>query len=239
MSSSIVNPPTQAEAGARPPRSIRVAIIVGVRLYRESVADALSRRPQLALVATGSDPVDAPAIVRDERPDVVLLDPMGADGPAIVRAARRAHDRVRVVVLGIDDRSNEVLALLEAGAAGYVAPEASIDELVDVACSAADGNVVCSPRAVRSLAERLTQLSHARSERRLLTPREREVAALIGQGLSNKQIAHQLQIEVATVKNHVHHILAKLQVERRGVAASLLRGAQPNAWDSATRSAVI
>ena len=85
---------------------------------------------------------------------------------------------------------------------------------------------MCSPRVVASLAARLAELAEQRSGRVAvvdLTAREREIGALIERGLSNKQIACQLCIEVPTVKNHVTHILGKLHVERRGAAAALLR----------------
>ena len=218
---STETPGTGVEAG-----SIRVVIVVGVRLYRDGVSAAFRRQGDFDVVAIGSDAGHAAELVGTHAADVALLDLSGCDGPRVVRAARAARDSVRVVILGIDESAQDVIPLFEAGAAGYVTREASLHELLDVARRAVNGEAMCSPRVVASLAARLAELAEQRSGRVAvgdLTAREREIGALIEQGLSNKQIACQLCIEVPTVKNHVHHILGKLQVERRGAAAALLR----------------
>ncbi len=206
--------------------SIRVVIVVGVRLYREGVSAAFRRQADFDLVAIGSDAADAAELVSAHGADVALLDLSGHDGPQVVRAVRAAREGVRVVILGIDERAEHVVPLLEAGAAGYVTREASLHELLNVSRCAVDGEALCSPRVVAALAARLADLARERSGPSAvgdLTAREREIVGLIDRGMSNKQIARQLCIEVPTVKNHVHHVLAKLRVERRGAAAALLR----------------
>jgi two-component system, NarL family, nitrate/nitrite response regulator NarL len=205
---------------------IKILLVIGVRLYRDGVGAAFRRAPSFELVATGSRAADAPGLVREHRPDVAVLDVDRDDGRPIVRAVRAAHAGVRVVLLGIEERVEHVIPLLESGAAGYLTPDASLDELLHVVRCAAQGETLCSPRVVGSLAARLADLAerrHATHELIELTAREREIVTLIDQGLSNKQIASRLCIEVATVKNHVHHILVKLHVERRGAAAALMR----------------
>jgi two-component system nitrate/nitrite response regulator NarL len=205
---------------------IRILLVIGVRLYRDGVGAAFMRAPNFELVATGSRAADAPDLVREHRPDVAVLDVDPHDGLPIVRAVRAAHASVRVVLLGIEERVEHVIPLLESGAAGYVTPDARLEELLNVVRCAAQGETLCSPRVVGSLAARLADLAerrHAKRELVELTAREREIITLIDQGLSNKQIATRLCIEVATVKNHVHHILVKLHVERRGAAAAAMR----------------
>ena len=119
-----------------------------------------------------------------------------------------------------------MLPLAEAGIAGWVTREASVDDLRATVASAAAGEAVFSPRLAASLLRRVAALA---SERRVgaqatpLTRRQREILALIDEGLSNKEIARRLSIEVATVKNHVHNILEKLEVTRRAEAAALVR----------------
>ena len=143
-----------------------------------------------------------------------------------MRELRAAHDALKVIVLAIDEQEDCVLPLVEAGAAGYVTHEASLAELFSVVRSAVRGEALCSPRIVASLARRLTQMADqrpVRAELGELTVRERQIARLLDEGLSNKEIAIQLCIEVATVKNHVHNILEKLHVHRRGEAAARLR----------------
>jgi DNA-binding NarL/FixJ family response regulator len=205
---------------------IRVVLVIGVRLYRDGLRAAVGRVPNFDLVATASSADEAPDLVRTFRADVALLDVGTHNGPAIICAVRAARPGARVVVLGIEERADHVVPLLEAGAAGYVTREASLAELLNVIRCAARGETLCSPSVVASLAARLADLAGRREASPgivELTAREREIIGLIDQGLSNKQIARRLCIEVTTVKNHVHHILVKLQVERRGAAAAMLR----------------
>src|SRR2546421_13075479 len=124
----------------------------------------------------------------------------------------------------------DVLASAEAGAIAYVPREASLEDLVAVIECAVRGEAVCSPRVAGALLRRIAVLAtDGRSDRvpARLTKREREIMGLIDEGLSNKEIAKRLRIEVATVKNHVHNILEKLQVHRRGEAAARVRAALP------------
>jgi DNA-binding NarL/FixJ family response regulator len=219
------------------PRTIRVAIVVGVRLYLDGLSAAFRGTPDFEFVAAGSEPGHAPELVRTRRADVVLLDVAGADGCAVVRAVRAACPGVRVVILGIEEKIDRVIPLLEAGATAYVTRDTRLEALIDVTRRAVDGEALCSPRVVASLAARLAELAQQREPTlpgAELTPREHEIVGLIDRGLSNKQIAGQLCIELATVKNHVHHILVKLRVERRGAAAASLR--QPNDRVSSARS---
>ena len=214
------------ETGAGRHRAIRVAVVVAVRLYRDGLAAAFEREAGFELVATGSRVDQASELVCDHDANVALLDVAGSDAATIIPAVRAARPGVRVVVLGIEERAENVVPLLEAGAAGYVTRDASLAELLDVARRAVRGETLCPPRVVASLASRLADLAEQRRVEPAileLTVREREIVKLIAEGLSNKQIATRLCIEVATVKNHVHHILVKLQVERRGAAAALLR----------------
>jgi DNA-binding NarL/FixJ family response regulator len=133
--------------------------------------------------------------------------------------------RIPLVVIGIADSDSDVLDCVERGAAGFVTRDASIEELAGAIRRAANGELVCSPRTAGSLVRRLSALA---AELRPvpasvhLTRREREVAALMREDLSNKEIATRLRIEVATVKNHVHNVLDKLRVHRRAEAARLL-----------------
>ena len=120
-----------------------------------------------------------------------------------------------------------MVPLVEAGAAGYLTRDASLRDLFAALSSAVRDEVLCSPRIVASLARRLARLAEQHATRPTpasLTAREAEVVGLLDAGLSNKEIATRLCIELPTVKNHVHHILEKLHVNRRGEAAARLRG---------------
>jgi DNA-binding NarL/FixJ family response regulator len=197
-----------------------------IRLYREGLADALGASGRCEVAATAADVFSALDAAETHRPDVVLLDLALVDGGDAVAELSALDPPAKVVALGVREVPSEVIALAEAGVAGYVPRDATLDELVDVVESVARGEMVCSPRIAALLLHRVAAArdsgnGHEPDAR--LTPRQNEIAGLIEQGLSNKQIAQRLSIEVATVKNHVHSILDKLGVEGRAAAAAHVR----------------
>ena len=207
---------------------IRAVVVAEVRFYRDGLAQLLAHRQGCTVAATASGPEEALAAVRDHDPDVVLLALGDATGSALVQEIVEERPGSRVVALGVAEEEDDVLALAEAGVSGYVTTDGSADDVLAVVESVARGETLCSPRIAATLLRRVAALTHERRTRpddERLTVRERQVLALIEQGLSNKEIARGLCIEVATVKNHVHNILEKLQVNRRGEAAALLRRA--------------
>jgi len=215
---------------------IRVAIVADIRLYREGLARVLERQPNISVVATAATSDGSLAPLLQLGPDVILIDKAMPDSLAAMRRVAVAAPGAKVVSLSVregegegeDDR--DVLASAEAGAIAYVPREASLEDLVAVIECAVRGEAVCSPRVAGALLRRIAALAtDGRSDRvpARLTKREREIMGLIDEGLSNKEIAKRLRIEVATVKNHVHNILEKLQVHRRGEAAARLRAALP------------
>ena len=137
---------------------------------------------------------------------------------AVRRQLATAAPEAKIVITGVPEDYGGVVCLVEAGIAGYATADQPMADVAASVLSAADGELQCSPRVSAALAERVAVLSAAQRQVNggtSLTPREREIAALIGDGLSNKQIARRLSIELATVKNHVHNMLRKLGVTRR------------------------
>ena len=131
----------------------------------------------------------------------------------------------KILPLAVNATDDDVIAWAEVGAVGYVSREASIEDLATTIEGVAKGETICSPRITTLLFQRVATLAHEGrpdQPRPRLTPREREVARLIQRGHSNKEIASELHIEVATVKNHVHSILKKLEIRRRGEAVARL-----------------
>ena len=130
------------------------------------------------------------------------------------------------VALALGETESEIIDWAEAGVSAYVTREASIDELVIVIERVTRGEVLCSPKVAGSLFRRVSALATGGQTSPApvrLTARERQIVDLINEGLSNKEIAGQLVIELATVKNHVHNVLVKLNVARRGEAAARVR----------------
>lgn len=203
-----------------------LVVLARVRLYRDGLAELFASRAEFTVAATAANEADALELICELAPDIVLLALDRGTGAPFVREIVASAPETRVVAIGIADDDPEVLPLAEAGVAGYVTTDASAEEVVSVVESVARGEALCSPRIAAALLQRVATLSRGEQPspgRAALTAREREIVDLIEQGLSNKEIARRLQIEVATVKNHVHHILEKLNVARRGEAAALLR----------------
>lgn len=204
---------------------LRVLIVSDVRFYREGLERALNIQPRVAVVGVATHS-GAPALLTSLDVDVVLLDLLLQDDIlASVRAVTRRVPGARVVVLAGPDVEQMIVDCAEAGISGYVTRDHSLDELTTVLERAARGEVICTPRVAGILLHRVSVLARDRrgpDRTSALTSRELEVVGLIGQGLSNKQIARRLSIEVPTVKNHVHSILRKVGAARRGEVASRL-----------------
>jgi len=207
---------------------IRVLVISAICLYREGLAEMLERTGVISVVGSARDVTEGLAQWSGlgEPPEVILLDTVPEDADLQIRALLAALPDARVLALTVPNRENEILAVAEVGIAGFVTSEASVAELVAAIESVARGESLCSPSVVAALLRRLGSLARSWAEAdptQPLTRREREILELIDEGLSNKQIAQRLRIELPTVKNHVHNILGKLGVRRRAEAAALVR----------------
>ncbi len=217
-----------------------------VRLYRDGLLLALAGRNALRTLGVAADAGAARALAALHAPDVVLLDTGMPGALDLARALRREAPSVTLVAFAVADVGPDVVACAEAGIAGYVPRDASVDDVVAAIHAAMRGELHCSPHVTASLFARIAALSDTGAARGAtpraasatrdaevpltpvvgdaLTRREHEIVRLIDAGLSNKEIGARLRIGTATVKNHVHHILEKLHVRRRGEAAARVRG---------------
>ena len=185
----------------------------------------LGARDGLIVVGAESDGRGAALRLEQITPDVALGEMGLPDLDALTQALAGRSRAIPLVAIGIADSDTEVIACAERGFAAYVTRDGCVDELVATIRAAGKGELTCSPRIAGTLMRRLGALAaelHPASSMARLTRREQEIAALMRQDLSNKEIATRLRIEVATVKNHVHNVLDKLQVHRRSDAARLL-----------------
>jgi DNA-binding NarL/FixJ family response regulator len=199
---------------------IRVLIVAGVRIYRQGLASALSSSEALAVVDEVSDSRSARDAIIQARPDVVILDVALTDSLALMRDLRAQFAATQVIAFAVGPDSASIIACAEAGAAGYVAADASIDELIAAVVGLMANELVCSPRIAHDLFRRIGAQEPRSQAEPPLTARERQVLELVRDGLSNKEIARTLNIAVSTVKNHVHNLLEKLKVPSRGHAAA-------------------
>jgi two-component system nitrate/nitrite response regulator NarL len=205
---------------------IFVFVVGGVRVYRESLARALEGHPELRVIGTASAH-HAVRAVGELRPDVVLLDTSTADGIAAARSLAAAAP-ARLVALAASDSDVTVIACAEAGVAAFVASEGTLDDVAAAAAAAVRGESACPPRIAAALLRRVAVVGASErlagaGEFSVLTPREHQVLVLIDEGLSNKEIAARLCIELSTVKNHVHNLLDKLGARGRAEAAARMR----------------
>jgi DNA-binding NarL/FixJ family response regulator len=205
---------------------LSVLIVSEIRLYREGLAALLAHRDSLSVVGTATQADEALHKACGLNPHAVVLDQALPESLMLSRALVQVRPDIRVVALGVPESEDSVLSFAEAGIAGYVPREGSVQDLVDAIERAVRGELQCSPQLAGAIIRRLAWRAAAGSDlpRGPLTARETEIVRLIDQGLSNKEIAVRLGIEVATVKNHVHNLLEKLRVRRRAEAAARIRG---------------
>jgi len=206
-----------------------LVICTHVRLYREALTTVLEREADLEVSGAVGGADECVSAVRASAAEMVLLDSGAPNALDVLARLRRMNPPPRVVALGLPEDEAAVVAYAEGGVSAYVTRGQSVGELIECLRAAAKGDLRCSSRTAGILVRRVATLAAELDSQALaaqpvrLTGRELEIAELMDAGLPNKQIAHRLQIELPTVKNHVHHILDKLDVHGRGEAAAVLR----------------
>jgi two-component system, NarL family, nitrate/nitrite response regulator NarL len=203
----------------------RVLLVADVSVHRDSLVEQLDRESGIQVVGATSHLAQSVAEVWSLSPDLVLLDVAAEARVPAIAALVAAIPDVRVVAFAVPETESDIIACAEAGVAACVTREASFPELVATIERVGSGESLCSPQVAAILLRRVATLAAQRSGEPTasLTAREREILELVGEGLSNKQIAQRLCIELPTVKNHVHNILEKLDVHSRHEAAALMR----------------
>jgi DNA-binding NarL/FixJ family response regulator len=195
-------------------------------LVREGLAASLRDRDGVGVLDAVS--LDSQGVVRiaAASPDVVLVDLGKTDAVAAARLLKAATPNAKLVAFALDEIDADVFACAAAGFCGYVPRESGTDELHRALLDAVDGRMHCAPHIAAAMFRRLADLLRAADPTAALpslTSRESAILALADEGYSNKEIARRLTISCATVKNHMHNILQKLQVTRRGQAVARLR----------------
>ena len=206
---------------------IRVAVIDDNRLVREALSGMLSRLEDMHVVSAPGFSAD---FVEEHAVDVVLLDAGLPDEDTVTLAARVAAERptTRVIIMDLVPVSDDVRELVNAGVSGFVPKDATFDEFTHTIRAVAGGDTVIPRRMTESVFLQIATSAAAptRDDVRM-TPREREVVALIGEGRSNKEIALELAIAPHTVKSHVRNVMEKLALHTRLQIAAYAHGASP------------
>jgi DNA-binding NarL/FixJ family response regulator len=202
---------------------IRVLVVDDHAVVREGLRTFLGLQDGIEVVGEAGDGRAAVAAAERLEPDVVLMDLVmpGLDGVGAMRELRRRLPRCRVIVLTSYAEDDRLLPAIQAGAAGYLLKNVQPRELARAVRAAHAGEALLDPAVAARLVEAIAEPAGAGAApaRERLTPREREVLALLGRGLPNKRIARELGVSEKTVKTHVGHVLAKLGVSDRTQAA--------------------
>ncbi len=204
---------------------LRVLVVDDHPLFRQGVVDTLMKEPGFEVVGEAGTIEEALIRVRLTRPDVVLLDVALPDGSGVdaVGPILQELPATKVAILTSSDDSDVVLAALRAGAAGYLLKGTGSTELIAALKAICRGENYTSPKAASRL---LTEVAHPHTAPGAdLTPRERTVLEMLGQGLTNREIAQRLYLSEKTVKRHVTVVMQKLGVRNRVEAA--LMAAKP------------
>ena len=197
-------------------RPLRIVIVSEVRFLRDSLAEFLERDPSVSVVRLCADLAEVVASSPPLQADVVLVDAALRDGAAAARRTRQVKPDLRIIAYAVRETKEDVIAWAEAGVIGYVPNTAALADLMRLIVDIHGGEQPCSGRVAAELLRRIAIGRNAPSPTLALTRREREAAELIATGLSDKEIARQLNISLATAKAHVHNLLGKLNVQRRG-----------------------
>ncbi len=203
------------------PNVITVAIIEDNRLVREGISALLARSADLKVVAGGAD---AGSVIGNRiHPTVILLD-LGlrnGDSLRVVHRVKEEFPESKVVVMDLMPAQEEIVEFVNAGVAGFIMKDATLDDLVSTIRRVAQGAHVLPPEMTGSLFSEIARVAVARGQPAValeavrMTVREREVIELISEGCSNKEIASRLHIATHTVKSHVRNIMEKLTLHTR------------------------
>ena len=203
--------------------AIRVLIVEDQTLMRQGLRTILELEPGLHVVGEAADGKEGIHAALDLRPDVVLMDIQmpRTNGIEAIQAIRAVWPEARIVILTTFGRDEYVYQGVRAGAVGFLLKDTPADDLIRTVRGVHGGEVFIQPEIASRLLRDLLVPESAPIEP--LTEREREVAVLLAQGRSNREIAARLVLAEGTVKNHVSNILSKLQAENRTQAADIAR----------------
>jgi DNA-binding NarL/FixJ family response regulator len=220
-------------------KMIRTMIIHRTQVVSTAMANILSSEADIQIVSCVGTTREALEVLQECECDVVVLNvtPFAADAVTFVRTVTNLYASIKLIVMGVNDIPELILQYFQAGATGYTDQGDTMAELLKKIRCAYEGEALIAPRVAAALILRVAELTRLvttahpyahdkfslRMQYKELPRREHQILGLIEEGLSNQEIAERLTIELGTVKNHVHSILRKLNVESRRHAVMLKR----------------
>lgn len=200
----------------------RLVLVDDHTLFRKGLAELLERDGLVQVVAMTGQPGEVQELLREHRPDVLILDlnMPGTDGISLMQQLRGEDFNLPILILTVSEAEEDLARALRSGASGYLLKSMEPDDVIDAVQRAVKGETVVAPAMTAKLVSLLgNKSSSSNSLLDSLTQREREILSHLAKGESNKAIARQLDISYDTVKLHVRHVLAKLNLSSRVEAA--------------------
>jgi DNA-binding NarL/FixJ family response regulator len=201
---------------------IRILLIEDNRILREGITATINKQRDVTVAAVSDGKDNTLSKARTMKPHVVLMD-LGLDSQNsldIVQSVKKEFPGIRIIGMGFAPAQSDILEFVQAGADGFILKNATVEDVLKTIRAVASGETVLPYSMTGSLFTQVTEHALSKGKRNLrgairMTQREKEIIALIVEGMSNKQIAVTLDIATFTVKSHVHNILEKLALHSR------------------------
>ena len=203
-------------------KKIRLLLIEDNRLLRNGILAILKPQKDIVIIATSGDGKDTLEKIKQLKPNVVLLD-LGLrsqNSLRVVEIVKKDFPEAKIIIMDLAPVQADILQYVKAGANGFILKDASLNEFLITIRTVSEGATVLPPLLVDSLFSQI--VDHAIREGKLklngavkMTKREREVIALLGEGMSNKEIGQKMHVSTYTVKSHIHNIMEKLALHTR------------------------
>lgn len=213
--------PVDPAVSVEDPRLIRVYILDDHEIVRRGITELLERGGDIVVVGESGSAREAARSLPDLRPDVAILDGRLPDGSGIdvCREVRSVDPSIKALILTSYDDDKALLAAVVAGAAGYLLKQVRGNDLVDSVRRVASGQSMLDPAMTALVLERIRRCPEEHDDLQVLTPQQKRILDLVGEGLTNREIARRMLLSEKTVKNYVSSMLAKLGFTSRTQAA--------------------
>jgi two-component system nitrate/nitrite response regulator NarL len=218
-----------AASAFMPSMRLDILIISAVRIFGDCLRETLVQADFVASCECCTDPSKVLPKLLHGRPDVVLLDAAHRKGHDFICSIRRNSPETKVVVVAVAEDPEDIIFWVEAGAEGFIPAGVAAHEIIPLLLDILRGDQACTAHVAGGLLRRLCEVTRSGGTRSpdqsdpVLTKRELQVLELVCVGMSNKEIARCLDIEVTTTKSHVHNVLTKLSIQKRSQAVVRMR----------------
>jgi DNA-binding NarL/FixJ family response regulator len=209
---------------------IGIFLIADNRLLREALSRILNKKSDLRVIEAACFSEKVVRDILDTNPDVLLLDSCGSetDDCKIVTSVRKHRPRLKIIILGMEAEPDRFLRYVHLGIRAFLLKDASASDIATAVRAVMNGEAICSPRLCLALFDEIARQELPITSLSLngsfgLTRREQQLLQMVSCGLSNKEIASDLNLSDQTVKNHIHHILHKLRATDRMSAVEVCR----------------